>query len=377
MSTQYFSITPQDAWFFRDGRPYNHAESNQADVESVFPPSARTLTGAVRAALARANGWDGQPRGWPAKVTEAFGSGPNDLGKLQFSGPFLLRDGQSLWPIPRHLLGRSEGGCLIPKAFLRPDTALIETDQGKRNLPKITLPPGEKRDGPKPAEVAWITTVGLSQILVGHVPSPDAVLEPTQLWQFESRVGLKRDDQTHKVGEGDLYSPSYIRLCRGVALGGGLTGVRVEMKCLPELFPLGGESRLAQCDPWNGDPLPKAPRADSFKSNAEGRVEFAIILLTPGRLADPTSFFSGARLISACVGKSVPIGGWDSLNNEPLPLEPFHPAGSAWFCDAPADEFHKRIHGQHGHWIGSHIAHGFGQIVIGNWPSTTDGKNKS
>jgi len=44
MSTQYSSITPQDACFFRDGRPYNYAESNQADVESVFPPSARTLT---------------------------------------------------------------------------------------------------------------------------------------------------------------------------------------------------------------------------------------------------------------------------------------------------------------------------------------------
>jgi CRISPR-associated protein Cmr3 len=310
-------------------------------------------------------------------VTEAFGSGPNDLGKLQFSGPFLLRDGQPLWPIPRHLLGRSEGGGWIPKAFLRPGTALIETDQGKRNLPKITLPPGEKRDGPKPAEVAWITTVGLSQILVGHVPSPDAVLQPTQLWQFESRIGLKRDDQTHKVGEGDLHSPSYIRLCRGVALGVGLTGVPGEMNSLPALFPFGGESRLAQSEPWVGGPLPKAPEAGTFKPNAGGRVEFVVILLTPGRFADPTLFFSDARLISACVGKPVPIGGWDSLNNEPLPLEPFHPAGSVWFCEAPTDAFHNRICVQHGRWIGDDTAHGFGQIVIGHWPSTPDLKNET
>jgi len=264
-------------------------------------------------------------------VTEAFGSGSNDLGKLQFSGPFLLRDGQPLWPIPRHLLGRSEGGCWIPKAFLRPGTALIETDQGKRNLPKITLPPGEKRDGPQTAEVAWITTVGLSKSLSAmsrrRMPS-------LNLHSFgSSNPASASNGMTKRIKWAwEISTVPATSAFAGVSpLGGGLTGVPVEMKCLPELFPLGGESRLAQCDPWNGDPLPKAPRADSFKSMPRG-VEFAVILLTPGRLADPTSFFSGARLISACVGKPVPIGGWDSLINEPLPLEPFHPAGSAWFC---------------------------------------------
>lgn len=373
----HFSLMPQDAWFFRDGRPYNQAESNQADVGSIFPPPARTLTGAVRAALARANGWNGQHRGWPAKVTEAFGSGPNDLGKLHFNGPFFIRNGQTLWPVPRHLLGCSKDGSWKPAAFLRPAAVKTMTDQGPLQLPEITLGQDEECNGLTAAETLWNTTAGLAEILAGRRPSADAIHGPKSLWRIEPRVGLVRDPLKLCVGEDSLYSPSYVRLCRNVTLGIGLTGVPVEMKCLPELFPLGGESRLAQCDPWNGDPLPKAPRADSFKSNAEGRVEFAVILLTPGRLADPTSFFSGARLISACVGKPVPIGGWDSLNNEPLPLEPFHPAGSAWFCDAPADEFHKRIHGQHGHWIGGYTAHGFGQIVIGNWPSNPDPKNKS
>jgi CRISPR-associated protein Cmr3 len=363
----YFSLTPQDAWFFRDGRPYNHEESNQADVESVFPPPARTLTGAVRAALARANGWTGQHRGWPAKVRQAFGSGPNDLGKLEFIGPFLLREGQPLWPMPRHVLGRFEGDRWIAKAFLHPGP-LLTTDQGKRNLPEIILPPGEKREGLKPAEVAWITKAGLAQILDGHVPSPDAAFRQDKLWRLEARVGLNRDELTHKVGQGDLYSPSYVRFCRHVSLGLGFAGLLNGMNSLPALFPLGGESRLAQCDPWTDNPLPEAPSAGSFAPNGQGCVEFTVILLTPGRFADPTAFFPGARLVSACIGKPVPIGGWDSLANEPLALEPFHPAGSVWFLDAPADEFCKSIHDRHGRRMGEFAIHGFGQIAIGHWP---------
>jgi CRISPR-associated protein Cmr3 len=377
MTFRFFSLTPQDAWFFRDGRPYNQAESNQADVSSVFPPPARTLTGSVRAALARSNGWDGQHRGWPGNVTEAFGSGPNDLGKLQFSGPFLIHKSQTLWPVPRHVLGCSKDGAWKPAAFLRPAAVETMTDQGPRRLPEVALGQDEGRNGLKLAETSWITANGLAEILAGRGPSADTIHGPKSLWRPEPRIGLVRDSLKLSVGEDSLYSPSYVRLCRSVALGIGLTGVPVEMKCLPTLFPLGGESRLAQCEPWNGNPLPESSSAGNFKLNAEGRVEFTVILLTPGRLADPTSSFSGARLVSACIGKPVPIGGWDSLKNEPLPLEPFHPAGSVWFYDAPADEFRKHIHGQHGHWIGGYTAHGFGQIVIGNWPSTPDPKNKS
>jgi len=368
MTPRFFSLTPQDAWFFRDGRPYNHHESNQADVESVFPPLARTLTGSLRAALARANGWNGQQRGWPAKVTEAFGSSPNELGKLQFSGPLFIHDGQALWPVPRHLLGCSKSATWKPAALLRPAACKTITDQGPLQLPEIAPGQDQERDGLKPAETSWVTTIGLDEILSGKLPSADGIHAPKSLWRIEPRVGLVRDALKLSVGENSLYSPSYIRLCLSVALGIGLAGVPNEMNSLPPLFPLGGESRLAQCEPWKGDPLPKAPGADNFKPNAEERVEFVVILLTPGRFADPTSFFSGARLISACVGNPVPIGGWDSLNNEPLPLEPFHPAGSVWFFDAPADEFYKSIYNWHGHWLGEYTAHGFGQIAIGHWP---------
>jgi CRISPR-associated protein Cmr3 len=374
MTPRFFSLTPQDAWFFRDGRPYNHKESNQADVESVFPPPARTLTGALRAALARANGWSGTGR-WTEELNRCFGAGPNDLGLLQFTSPFLIHSdatgiSKALWPIPRYLLGdRNTRGRWTPETFLRPSNKPTETDQGPRCLPEIALPPSLDHDGLKLAEGAWITTDGLAAVLAGKLPELGTICHQNHLWKFEPRVGLARDAETLNVGEGELYSPSYVRLRRGVALGVGVGGVPEGMAHVPDIFPLGGESRLARCEEWGRSPVPALPSRERFTLDTESRVAFIIVLLTPGRFIAGKPTLPGAEIISACVGKPQFIGGWDSLKREPLPLEPFAPAGSVWFCAATPGDF-DAIHKTHGRHIGAHTAHGFGQIAIGLWPPT-------
>ncbi len=375
----YFALTPQDAWFFRDGRPYNHGESNQADVESLFPPPARTLTGALRAALARANGWDGKRGGWPCNVTEAFGDGPSNLGQLQFAGPFLIRQttadqGEALWPLPRHLLGRIESDKWTPKAFLHPAEQPTETDCGRRRLPEIPRSVAE-REGLKPAESSWVTLAGLNDILAGRLPAANTIFKPADLWRAEARIGLKRDATTKTVGEGDLYSPTYVRLCRGISLGVGFSGLPAGMNNLPGLFPLGGESRLAQAGPWPGNPLPNVPAAKSFQADMNGKVRFIAVLLTPGRFDTGQPLVEDVELLSACIGKPLLIGGWDSLKHQPLPLEPFVPAGSVWFFEAAADRLPGVLE-LHGRWIGQHTAHGFGQIAIGVWPFTNNAHPK-
>lgn len=363
-----FALTPQDAWFFRDGRPYNHGESNQADVQSIFPPPARTLTGAIRAALARTNGWDGKRGDWSPALTTALGDGPDNLGQLQFTGPFLIKDAQALWPLPRHLLGRIKSGKWTPKAFLRPADRSIETDQGSLRLPEMPLPATE-RDGLKPAESAWVTRAGLNDILSGRLPARNTIFKSSELWQVESRIGFKRDEATRTVGEGDLYSPAYVRLHRGVAVGVGYSGLPADMNNLPGLFPLGGESRLAQCEAWPDKPLPVAPPTSVFQPDTNGQVRFIVVLLTPGRLDPSKPPLDSVELVSACLGRPLLIGGWDSLRHEPLPLEPFLPAGSVWFCQAPADRLPDIVK-RHGGWLGEHTSHGFGQIALGLWPSS-------
>ena len=366
-----FSLTPQDAWFFRDGRPYNHGESNQADVRSMFPPPARTLTGAIRAALARNNGWDGRHRGWSDDVTAALGTSADDLGKLQFSGPFLLHKGQdgkehALWPMPRHLVGLAAAGKWEPKAFLRPGDKATLTDQGKLRLPEIAASP---QRGHKPNESAWITSDGMRDVLAGNLPPSASIYSPSQLWRWESRVGLKRNNVTRQVDEGDLYSPSFVRLTQGTSLGIGFSGVDALAHGLPSLFPLGGESRLAQCDRSPSGFLPTMPE---FKPQAD-KVSFTITLLTPGDFDAIGPWLpSEVSVISACLGKPFPIGGWDSLENKPLPLRPFQLPGSVWFCESSSRDF-ASIQALHGAWLGekSTTAHGFGQILIGHWPQST------
>lgn len=399
MNLRFFALTPWDAWFFRDGRPYHHGESNQADVPSVFPPSPRTLSGALRAALARANGWDHGDR-WPAALNRTLGDGPNDLGTLQFMGPFLIRtdrqETQPLWPAPRHLLGHARppdespetflrrieeaGNYAVlqprpphwsPETFLRPDEVETETDLGRALLPRPALAPGKPVEALKPADNLWITAAGLSKILAGQLPRPSDLWRAEQLWSHESRIGLRRDPQSHHVGEGDLYSPRFVRLDPRVALGVGMGPLPDDWKPLRQSLLFGGESRMAMADPWPHSALPEPPPLDSFVTEPNNIVRFVIVLLTPGRFpkehGPARSLSPGVKTVSACIGRPQWIGGWDSLNRKPLPLEPFYPAGSVWFCETDAHDF-PQIHAKHGQWLGEYTQHGFGQIAIGLWP---------
>jgi CRISPR-associated protein Cmr3 len=374
----YYKLTPQDAWFFRDGRPYNQGESNQSDVVSQFPPSARTLTGALRAALARVYAWDGKSD-WSTNKTivAALGSGADNLAEIQFSGPFLIRGGSALWPAPLHLFGKPEADHWAPNAFLRPSARKTLTDKGWLNLPEIALPrEDDRRNGLKPAENRWVTADGLGKIISGSLPAAADISSSKELWKIEHRIGLIRNEKTCHAEEGALYSPAYIRLAKGVELGVGLSGLPTDIgSTLPELFPLGGESRLAQCEcalQFTGDlPFPAALAKEEFSSNAEGNVHFTVLTLTPlsAFINIATELGKNVEVVSASIGKPLKIGGWDSLKREPIPLEPFQPAGSVWFCRAPAADFPAVLQ-RHGTWLGErrHTAHGYGQIIIGHWP---------
>lgn len=68
--------------------------------------------------------------------------------------------------------------------------------------------------------------------------------------------------------------------------------------------------------------------------------------------------------ISACIGKSVQAGGWDTQNFRPRPLEPLIPSGSTWFYEAGENEL-EQVLSLHGEVFDDAL--GFGQILIGLW----------
>ena len=384
MSTRTILLTPIDAWFFRDGRPYNQGESGQTDVRSLFPPFAPTVVGTLRAALAVGQGWNGR-ESWANELHPILGNGFDDLGQLQFHGPFLVRDGKCLFPVPLHLLGRAADHATqaqpfwSPSAFLAPKLVgpVLESDLGPVRFPVPIRSKGQRGQLKEPPGL-WATTAGYSRILRGELPDAESLVPSIALWKTEQRVGLARNHDRRAAEEGALYSPEYVRLFRGVELATVVEGIPEDW-LLADLIAFGGESRLAHCVIRPDElPLPQSPVDMIRESN-----RFTVSLLSPlclptdssGRLSLPLPGecfpgVAGATIVSACVGKPVQIGGWNSLKREPLPLIPYLPAGSTWFCQAEPAALDPilALHGRH---IGERTPYGFGQIALGAWPQET------
>jgi CRISPR-associated protein Cmr3 len=368
----WLRISAVDAWFFRDGRPYTQGETSQSDVTSLFPPSPLTISGALRAALARANGWDGKPKGWTPVHLDMLGRGPEETGKLSFRGPFLSREGSQLFPLPLHLLVR-EGRQF---ALVAP-AASTACDLGHAvHLPQPRAADRQHIDWKRPAE-SFLTAQGLDRVLAGKLPQPDELIAASHLRILEARIGLKRDAYNHATGdEGDLYSPVYVRLAEKGHDVSLLVEVRGEPSGWqwPKLIPFGGESRMAALEP-----IPKPPAVPRYCNGSE----VLLLCLTPLRLPlsghtpirplPGRAFFASLgiddlELVSACTDRPVMIGGWDSQAPGPLPLRPCLPAGTVLFCRASGDAT-TRLQKLVDIGLGADARLGFNQFTLGVWPS--------
>ncbi len=366
-----------DTLFFRDGTPFAADSSGPSDVGGIFPPHPGSITGALRAALARANGWSGAGR-WSAQLNAALGPGPDDLGLLSFAGPFLLRHGEALLAAPRHLMGVTAGGAWRPQALLRPGPA-VHCDLGANvRLPEVPPHiPSQQRADLKPAEGWWLTPAGFESVLRGEIPGPEALVPNAALWREERRIGIARDSATRTASEGMLYTSRHVRLAPGVGLGVRIDGLDSSWNAPSgALLPLGGESRMAECSTWRQD-LRVAMPLQAIR--ATGRL--LIVALTPLDLPtdqalgrSPLTACGGARVISACLGRPQRIGGWDSLARRPLPLQSFLPAGSTLFCELSRPEALEALAASGGGLprLGGRQRWGYGVVAFGTWTDPLD-----
>lgn len=367
---RWFSIEPVDAWFFRDGRPSNRDE-DQSDLESQFPPNPGTVVGAFRSALARARGWNGRGS-WDDRLKLVLGDGPDDLGKLSFLGPFIAREGQPLFPIPAHLLGKEsykDGRRAFTPAgnWLAPSQNAVMSDLGAVPLP-VPSRPLDRNQRLRSPENFLIHTSGLQKILEGTPPADEECIPLEDLFKHEPRIGILRDERTRTTGENAMYSPRFIRLAKRVSLLAGITGLPDDW-APPGVFPLGGESRLALCTELDtAPPWPQSPPIE------HGRAILA--LLTPAcwpaekwwgagpgeaaRLLHPQ--FTGT-VATAAFDRPRLIGGWDSIRGAPLSLGPCAAPGSVWWLvDAGAIQQPVPL-------LGGKTQYGFGLAVLGRCPS--------
>ncbi|RMG10521.1 MAG: type III-B CRISPR module-associated protein Cmr3 [Deltaproteobacteria bacterium] len=370
-----FSLEPLDTCFFRDGRPFTAGDSAQWEVAGTFPPPPPTLVGALRAALARGNGWNGEGR-WPEALDAVLGSGYEDLGALHFRGPFVLKDDAPLFPVPRHLLGRVSEGGWVPEALLRPGEP-VACDLGPEvRLPE--LPAGvDEPASLKGGAHLWCSREGLEAVLAGRLPQKEQILSAAALWAEEGRVGLERDRTTRTAVEGRLYSAVHVRPARGVALGMVVENLPEDF-WVPdgELVPLGGESRLAACRRLPIDlGVGEGVRAKLARLRRGVAVALTPVLLDQAVYQGevPMEGLPGTRVVSACLERPLRIGGWNGLERRPLPMASALPPGSVLFWEAEDQTRFDAFMGDTATdsvvQVGARTRWGFGVVALGLWPN--------
>lgn len=402
------AIRPLDTWMFRDGRPFNQDDPGAAQAVSVFPPFPPTIVGMVRARLARRLGWDGGKPAWPA---DTLGDGVDwqqqgtTLGPLRFSrigvfGPGSL-DGKSfsmLFPAPRALLASKKALAALQTAWHERESAAKIEPKLVRLLPRPTnlscdlgkdvslaVPEVDER-GLAATDGWWTTDVGLHEFLSGKCPGANHLVPESALLAQEPRVGIAIDGGVEsqlaerRVIQGALYMASHVRLQRGMELRVSVLGLSDQARTrLGDLGigPAGGEGRVANFlkpdkpSPWPGPP--------ALRPDRSGRLRYVVYHASPCLLdalpgpGEKLACLPG-RVISACLDRQVPIGGWDSQNRRPIAMEPATPAGSIWFMETSLDECPaEALAAHHETHVGRAREWGFGQILIGAWPDETTG----
>jgi CRISPR-associated protein Cmr3 len=378
-------LEPVDTLFFRDGTPSAADSASQDEIGGVFPPHPASVAGSLRACLAMCNGWSGRGR-WPAELDSVLGTG-SDLGKLVFDGPYILVDGDPLYPVPSHMLGSTDSSQPLdppvplswtPQAFLRPGPEVVCDLGDAVRLPKAPSLETDHSEPLEPAVSTWLTGRGLAAVLREELPAKADLRDSGGLWREESRVGIKRDPKTRSAEEGALYSARHVRLAPAVTIGMRVDGLPPTWRqpC-GELVALGGEGRIVTCRLWHGGSTLDMPLAA-----IEATRRMTVTALTPldvdgvvyhgGGALDT---FGGATVVSACMRRAQRIGGWRSFPSPgPLPLRGVLAPGSTLFCEVTHPERLREIVEASGGRprVGSHQEWGFGAVALGIWSDNSE-----
>jgi CRISPR-associated protein Cmr3 len=378
-----------DTLFFRDSRPMNAGES--VWIESQFPPTGRTLQGAVRTAVLNHQAvtyHDFLNASEPHPLKTEIGDA-DSLGKLSLTGPILSKEDLSFFPAPLDLVCSQQGGE-TSFALLKPATRPVLSDLGRIRFPRLSKDAGP---GYKPLSGYCVDQSGMERLLKSNIDaelfSHLRLLASSNRYDNpiicrEPKMGLARDNLKKTAKEGNLYAIAPVRPTHAVQIAVSVEGLK-ESLYPPDIFVqrLGGEGKMASVTVEPGDW--KLPKPDI--SEDENEIRFKIVCITPadmpgdGWLPDEdfrdseseegigwmvNAHGASFEIISACIGKPFRQGGWNHAIRFPRPLCSFVPPGSVYFCRAAINQ-KSNVLALHGEKLGRQTEYGFGLVLVGCW----------
>lgn len=350
-----------DTLFFRELRP--HGGPGGMQLQSVFPPPARTLEGALRTIL--------HDLCAPGQIVQR--GGESLTGDLAMRGPYLCLPNagakQRLYPWPAHIWRHDTSH---QHAVLAPSTHATSSDLDKVYLPELQGFDAEcfnERDFHAPHD-AWLSSQDFFALLQQPLQAPHRVLRGEgELYWREPRVGIARDATSRSTQEGQLYQTSHIRPLPELEFALQISLPDEQHATQPDklaklasylqtgkIVRLGAEGRSAylqriadeiELSPTAAKTLPK-------DFNASAGAQIALIFTTPADFIGdwkPSNFqphvengvttwrgYADAaqgialEIVSVVAGKYQREGGWDSVGGLARPARALLPAGSVWFC---------------------------------------------
>lgn len=383
MNSCYLMISPIDTLFFREIRPFNMQDLILDNIESIFPPTAFSLTGLIRNGIANTLGWEGKQ--WNNDIKKLLGN-YLDLGSLNFFGPYLIKEEKNdiniLYPIPRILYGNTK---INKFTYMTPDKTVPYLTNSSKEINQIFLckPKENVIDGrlinnyfiDKKNLLALLNRKDLNETNI--FSKQQAISDNNNLiWQQERQFGIKLTFPNKSTSNDDnsLFSRTFIRLQSNFHLLMQIDGLNDDTISKVDSFitRIGGEGKFGEVKQIHNqkDQL-NHPRITEL-DDSNGRVKFSISFITPANLGnsfDSVKIFLEEKLnsdlITASVGKTIRVGGWNSKTKEPMKAEPYIPIGSTYFFETEQNQ--EFILQKNFNKLGKYTEFGFGQFIIGKW----------
>jgi CRISPR-associated protein Cmr3 len=317
-------IEPNDILMFRDGKPFSGGDDHFA--RGSFPPAPSTIYGALRSHILSIQSGEfdtfkKEPNKIDKTITNEIGT-PDGIGSLTITQFTLAKKNstsvEQYFPMPRDIAkdkGKEKDRLYILMPIALQKTVMTDLPSGLINMWYSSEDAMESVSG-------FLSLKEMEDYLLGEVHS--TITTGKALFDIEERIGIRKSKTSRSVYEGGLYSVEYFKLNEGVGFA-----IEIEnTKLLPKsgILRLGGDNRSANYTEMSYDGISDTP----IKAKIDKTKRFKLVLTTPSIFKNgwiPEGIDSNTmegqingievKLISACIGKPVSIGGYDFVKNHP------------------------------------------------------------